>query len=459
MSNNKRIFYACQAVALSKEGAMDPAGDGGTGATPLTASNFAHGVQSVGITTNFNLEQAFELAQIEIYENIEGVPDVEVTLEKVLDGYPLLYHLATTGIYGLGQTGIAARADAKCDLHLGIFDSAANNVGTAYIDGTEPLDTSNANRSAEVEVYCSGMFVSSVSYTVPVEGNATESVTLVGNNKEWLVAAESRFDRGVNIDGDVVGEGGAGFDGTDTPLAFQGASGGVQRREDVILLGSILPLSIKGVGDGLNVPLSSGYGNGLIDFNVPARGPIVHIQNFTCSTDFGREDIFELGRKIPYFRPASFPVEVTCEFEAITTSGDFIGAYELGAPELMQDADTGARLNTSGNNVQDEPIFVLMRAGYGFDLGNKNKLSSISYGGGDAGGGNAAVTYSYSNFNQLDVQDWKHEGRIGFGITTVGAGVDSNGFANDKGAGSFAAGASRLVEGNSLATTNANKPV
>ena len=28
-------------------------------------------------------------------KEIEGVPDIEMTMSKVLDGYPLLYHLAT----------------------------------------------------------------------------------------------------------------------------------------------------------------------------------------------------------------------------------------------------------------------------------------------------------------------------------------------------------------------------
>ena len=36
-------------------------------------------------------------------------------------------------------------------------------------------------------------------------------------------------------------------------------------------------------------------------------------------------------------------------------------------------------------------------------MGQKNKLSSVSYGGGDAGGGNATVTYSYTNFNDFTV--------------------------------------------------------
>ena len=59
MSSNKRIFYACQAVAITNHGD-----------TTVEPVDMVHGVQSVGVNTTFNLEQAFELGQIEIYENI-----------------------------------------------------------------------------------------------------------------------------------------------------------------------------------------------------------------------------------------------------------------------------------------------------------------------------------------------------------------------------------------------------
>ena len=36
-------------------------------------------------------------------------------------------------------------------------------------------------------------------------------------------------------------------------------------------------------------------------------------------------------------------------------------------------------------------------------LGDKNKLASVNYGGGDAGGGNVTVTYSYTTFNDFTV--------------------------------------------------------
>ena len=54
---NNRIFYACQAVFIGKTGH--------TPAAPDSAGKFLQGVQSVGITSNFTLDQAFELGQIE----------------------------------------------------------------------------------------------------------------------------------------------------------------------------------------------------------------------------------------------------------------------------------------------------------------------------------------------------------------------------------------------------------
>jgi hypothetical protein len=392
MSLNNRIYYACQAVAITEEGD-----------DTILAGDMVHGLQSVGITTNFNLEQAFELGQIEIYENIEGTPDIEVTLEKVIDGYPLIYHMASSGIVGEANSGLAARAESKSDLRLGIFDASSNNVASS---------ADNSGKS-EVEVYCSGMYISSVSYTIPVDGSCTESVTLIGNNKTWLTGAE------VKINDAAVDS----FNGTDDPYALGvegAASGGIQRREDVLLSGCILPSLIQGVN-------GSGYGNAL---NFQNGSPRIHIQNFTCSVDLGREDILELGRKTPYFRPANFPVEVTSEIEAITTSGDFVNASELGATGLYGGVD-------SGNNLTNESIFILLRCGLGIDLGNKNKLTSVSYGGGDAGGGNVSCTYSFSNYNVLDIQDYVNQGLVGFGGITLGGGFDGNGFANNVGAGAF----------------------
>ena len=383
MSENNRIFYACQAVGIKPCFTNDPV-------------EVVHGAQSVGINTTFNLEQVFELGQIQIFENIEGLPDVEVTIEKVLDGYALVYHLATPTAKG---TNITARSKARSCVSLGIY-SDENDV----VSGVAP-----------VEVYTSGMYVSSVSYTLPVDGNATESVTLVGNNKEWyasghMVAYHNANSTNTNPLG--FGEGGTmpedeyrinynSFTGNDEPLALDYEfnnpdptanaenrfRGGVQRRENVRIDRSIFPKSIYGVRP------NDEPGNAF-DFNT--SGNLVHFQNCSISTDTSREDILELGRKGPYTRSPNFPVEVTCDLEAVAVSGDFVNAYENGDPDLI-----GTK--GEGNNTREEKIKIHLNDGTCFDLGNKNRLSSISLGGGDAGGGNVALNYSYQNFNDLRV--------------------------------------------------------
>ena len=373
MSSNNRILYSCQAVKIAQRGSI------------VGATGMVHGLQSIGMTTSFNLEQAFELGQIEIYENIEGTPDIEVTLEKVIDGYPLIYLMASTGVYGTDASGLVARSKQRCDLSLGIYGEEFDHVAAATDNGGK----------AEVEVRCTGMYISSVSYSLPVDGNCTESVTLVGNDKQWLTGAAAN---GINnLDVTL-------FDGNDDPMALAAgpnpaapaapthtASGGIQRREDVLMEFAVLPKSIYGAG-------AAAYGNG---FDDTLKVPKIHLQNVSISTDFSRDDILELGRKTPYYRPANFPIEVSCEIEAISTSGDFVEASEVGDPELFRTRD-------SGNNTSEERIWIPLRCGICLDLGGKNRLSSVSYGGGDATGGNVSNTYSYTNFNDFDVTQLGH---------------------------------------------------
>ena len=334
---NNRIFYACQAVAF---GLFDE--------TTMNAASLeaAHGVQSVGINTSFNLEQAFELGQISIYENIEGLPDVEVTVEKVLDGYPLLYHLSTSGAT---DNSLVGRTKKRCNVSLGIYHDDKE-----FVTGAAP-----------VEVFMSGMYVNSISYTFATDGPSTESVTLVGNSKYWYTPSY-RWTGSV-----ATGLVGSTPPGKDTPLG----SGGIQRREDVMMADSIMPDSIYGV-------IGTGVGN---NHNSSTGRPRAHIQNITISTDLGREEILELGHKEPYYRTATFPVEVTSEFEVIAVSGDFINAY------------------ANGDNTPEQPIRIVLRDGTVFDLGTKNRLSSVNYTGGDAGGGNATTTYSFATYNDLTV--------------------------------------------------------
>ena len=373
MAVNMRIFWATQGLVIITDGksptgshaasipaAIDNHDFTTTDGTKSTAV-IMNGVQSVGITTTFNLEQVFELGQLSIYENLENVPDIEVTVERVLDGTTLTYAAASpnsftraTGAAVASQGGLVAGANDRCDVHLAIYSDTATKAGDVV---------------PKSQVYMSGMYVSSVSYTVPVDGNATESVTLVGNAKAWL-NHDSYGWQGA-ADGTVgIANKALGF-GSDSPAA----SDGVQRRQEFKLSTSILPADIPGL-DG------TGAGNG----DDAAGKPLVHMQNWTMSADFGREQIFELGRKGPYHRYVTFPVEITSEFEVLSTSGDLVGADE------------------QADNLTNRNILIALSDGTKFDLGGKNKLQSVGYTGGDTGGGNVSMTFSYITFNDLSVK-------------------------------------------------------
>jgi hypothetical protein len=291
-----RVFYASQGVAIS-------------GVTVA-------GAQSVGVQSNFNLEQAFQLGRLGIYDNIVTNPEVTVTVSKVLDGEDTIYKMAT------GGGSLISNADDQCDILIGVgSDTAAALSGTAAIE-------------------MSGMYVTSVSYTLPVDGNFTEEVSFVGDNK--------------SISTGVV--------------TAPTASGNVVLRRQHYKDSSTLPTEVT----------------------------TENITNITINADLGRETMFRLGQFGPYHRFVNFPLEVTCEFEVMATGLDSV--------EVSQDVTC-----TGGNLPAIQTIVIELcdpsdgTTSYTFDLGSSNRLTSVNYQGGDTGGGNATITYSYTTYNDLDI--------------------------------------------------------
>ena len=365
-ATNKRIYYAVQQVGIK--------GDGGS--YTFTSGHEVHGAQSFGLSTNFNLEQVFELGQQAIYENIDEIPNVEASISKVLDGYPLLYHLSTVDAT---SPSLAGRSAAKCMLGTAIF----------------PDTNDSATGSASSVIACSGMFVGSVSYSFPLDGNATEDVSLVGNHKVWA-NTPSHCQTLVALPTPV-------FDGqfstnTDSPQAVRGVS----RRQDIQFgFDSSVGLDNNGMvadPDSTILPPDI-YGISSSGTNEQSNGQDydAHVSNISVSVDFGREQINELGRLGPYNRFVSFTVEVTTEIEVTATSGDMVSATEDGIYVLS----TGDCAQNT--NLLNRTIRISTCEGTRIYLGLKNKLSSVNYGGGDAGGGNVSVSYSYSTFNDFTV--------------------------------------------------------
>ena len=360
-SDNKRIYYAIQQVGLKKDGEVG-------------AFTAIHGCQNVQMATNFNLEQVFELGQLSIYENREQIPDVEVTLNKVLDGYPLIYLLATRDA---PNPTLAGRSNAKAIFGLAIFDD----------------DSESATGTPNSVVQCSGMFTNSIGYNFPLDDNFNEDVTLVGNDKVWL-----NDPKATNPGLPTPSFAGQFTTGTDAPIGV----GGVNRREQMNFTYdsgegldingmvadvdcTILPPEVFGISDSGTNEKTNGA-----DFDA-------HLSSITVSADLAREEINELGRRGPYHRSVTFPIEVTCEIEVTSTSGDMISATEDGI------YNTGVGACENGSNLRDSTIRIATCEGTRLYLGVRNKLSSVNYSGGDAGGGNVTVTYSFTTFNDFTV--------------------------------------------------------
>ena len=282
------------------------------------------GVQSVSIGTTFNTEDQFHLGQLDPYENVEGIPEVEVTIERVLDGTKPLWLITTDPDYSSlkGRT-----ADYKCDVALSVY----------------PDSQDSATGSPDSVCVGSGMYISSWSISMPVDGNFTESVTLVGNDKTWGLeegTPSGYFPTSDSYDAAVVGS-------------------GIQRTEDFDEDNTTLPADVPSFD---------------------------HIQSIEVSVDIAREDIFELGSKTPFYRAVTFPVTVTTTFETITDKGDLVDAIGDGRA-----------------NLSDRQIIIKLKSGMTVDLGSKNKLSSLSFEGFDAGGGNGTCTFEYTNSNVLNI--------------------------------------------------------
>lgn len=325
MANN-RVFYACQSVGLGPK-------EGGS-------STVQHGVQSVGLNSSFSFEQVFELGQIEIYENIEGVPEVEATIERVLDGKSTLYQ----------QFGTQDSANPGQSL-LNVGDGQKSLVLTVFEDNKD----SNTG-SVQTGVECTGMYIGNYSVSINLDGPSTESCSLVGNDKNWSTHS-------------------AGAVGADDKPAVA-----VMKRQS------------------LNTGSYTSLPNG-----------VEKVQSISVSVDFGREDLNELGSKYPYFRAATYPTEVTCEISylfdethgATANDPDIVGDGGA-AQDKLKDVTSDKPIKIQLDEI--DPVTGVATAAYKIDLGGKNRLTGVSLSGGDAGGGNSTVTYSYSTYNELYVE-------------------------------------------------------
>jgi len=193
-------------------------------------------------------------------------------------------------------------------------------------------------------------------FTFPVEGNATEEITAVGDNKVILHTGFTFA--GANLN--------SVFNGNDAP-----AYGSVMRRQHFDFNNGLtrLPKQLPGISS-----------SGTNDANNEGFYPC-SLQNVSVSFDFGREDIKELGHKGAYFKFPRPNIDITTTFDVVAKSGDGVSCYA--------DAD----------NLTNETIIIQAKDSTRLNLGSKNKLQSQNMGGGDTGGGFMTYSYTYVGKN------------------------------------------------------------
>lgn len=361
---NHRIFFASRALGIA----------------PYQSTNYTtiHGAQSAGVNVNFSLENIQELGQLALYQLVEMIPEIEITADKVLDGNVLMYHASTQG----GTDGsLVGRSNQQCQIAMPVYG-----------------DTQGAaSGTPQNETVASGMYISQISYTFGTDAPFRESCSWVGNQ---VLYKTSNFDFSPT-----------GLVGADAPLALAG-SGGVQLKQHFVffpVLGSGDPLYAKETASTID-------GNGQLyafltvlppEVGVSSSGTndrdqygnfLAHINSVTCTCNLGRDTILELGRKLPYFRFVTWPVQCTTEIAIVALNAENMNATELGLDGL-------------GNNLVNRSIRIRSRDGTWVDMGETNKLQTISWNGGDANGGNVTATYNYLTYNYFTVshpQDPSH---------------------------------------------------
>ena len=273
---NKRIFYACQAVAI----------DGA----------FVNGAQTVAVTTNFDIEPVLQLGQIDLVDALTLNPTVDVSISRILSD-------TNTPVWSGAFLDIIRKDDSTITLSI-------------------------------ADVHITGAGLTSISYNFSVDGVFTEEIGFSA--------------RGKDLSGGSV-------------TAIKDVASKPKTRQFLNVSASTIPNLVTSAGN---------------------------LTNITINSSIGRENILELGKYNASGSFANLPAEVNVDFEV---TADTLDTVEI--PTVPSCS------SPTGEAFEKQDIIIDV-CGYTFTMENC-KLSNVSYSGGDTGGGNATISFSYITFNSL----------------------------------------------------------
>lgn len=361
------------------------------------------GVQSFGYDPSFETTPYFQLGQSEIYELREGIPSINITASKALDGYPTIYTMATKD----AQTpSLLGRAATKCAIAVAMF----------------PCDKDSAQGTANSIVVFSGAQVNSVSYNFGVDNVFTEEVTFLSNDMIWKndTTIPANTD---DCNCDVTDL----FTAEVATIAFTGCNAAndqaprspLQFREYMIFghdAGSSVDLNGALADPDTTILPPEIYGINCSGTNDSG----VCVQSVTISAQLNREDIFCLGTKGPRNRSITLPVSVETAINVLTERDALISATTYGVCETTgyEDCVDDARCATIGTNLKNRTIRVATCDGLRVYTGIRNKMQGWSRNGGGTDGSNVNITYNFRTYNTMTVMHCNDNSPSGSGWWT-----------------------------------------
>ena len=263
----------------------------------------------------------------------------EITISRVLNRTDSLFHTWSGKLLKPGNIGWGGSGNddiQSWDITLLYGNDTLSNIG----DAGSLLSTTYHK-----------CLLTSLSYSLNADGLITEDITL-----------SSRM-----VDTTSIGS-------TGVPSTGNEQSGNIIKRQDISFTLPSLVTEILGTDAPLSVNGQSVYGVQSINLSLD----ISYSRLNDVGVWRGYDNIDELNK----WTFVETPVSISCEINAIARS-------------IAPNKELGGANN---ENQANETISV-SAGSFSWDLGEKNYLQNYSVSGGDAGGGNAEISFAYTNEN------------------------------------------------------------
>ena len=391
---NGRVFYACMGVLYNERN--DQSGD-----DDPTEGTYLTGVQSVGVSSDFPSASLMDVGRAKRKFHYYAPQSFEITIERVIDQYSNFFYHVDDSDY------MASEAGAR---HCHILH--ANNIGTGgELDSSgkclknyditilygRDIEDRIGDGSEVFQVTYRNCLITSISYSMSVQGSVTESITLITRTATYNEETSGYTLPGSDQSGTTIQRQNLDF-------LHEGASWGTKY--------SVLPEEVETAflakdssGDDPSEPTGTeamrilGINSISVDIAIE-YSELADIGKWRGLDDPGKQNLW---------RYVTLPVQVSSSFSGTVrqplppTAAQFAAGTYLPHTDTTFSAANGATGSSEWNRVNREirlvaKMFTSPSPNYFvWDLGAHNYLTNFSYDGGGADGGNLEATMSYQN--------------------------------------------------------------